>query len=67
MNFHTLYHFNLNNHIVKLYINNKLVEIGNSKKVEKACRINRSPIFLHMRTVRLMGHAGSDIEIDIEH
>ena len=37
--------------------------IINSKKVEKNCRINRSPIFLHMKTVRLMGHAGSDIEI----
>ena len=37
--------------------------ISNSKKAEKACRINRSPIFLHMKTVRLMGHAGSDIEL----
>ena len=27
--------FNLNNHIVKLYINNKLLEIGNSKNVLK--------------------------------
>ena len=26
------------------------------------CRSNRSPVFLHMKTVRLMGHAGSDIE-----
>lgn len=34
-----------------------------SKQAEKTCRINRSPIFLHMKTVRLMGHAGSDIEV----
>ncbi|GAA0369359.1 thiamine pyrophosphate-dependent enzyme [Microbispora corallina] len=26
-------------------------------------RTTRSPAFLHMRTVRLMGHAGSDVEI----
>ena len=37
--------------------------IVNSSKVEKFCRINRKPIFLHMKTVRLMGHAGSDVEI----
>ena len=37
--------------------------IINSRKVEKSCRINRKPIFLHMKTVRLMGHAGSDVEI----
>ena len=30
-----LSNFNLNNHIVKLYINNKLLEIGNSKNVLK--------------------------------
>ena len=34
-----------------------------AKKVEKDCRLNRRPIFLHMKTVRLMGHAGSDIEL----
>jgi len=33
-----------------------------SQRVEHDCRINRTPIFLHMKTVRLMGHAGSDIE-----
>ena len=32
-------------------------------KADKICRLNRVPIFLHMRTVRLMGHAGSDIEV----
>ena len=37
--------------------------IINSRKVDKSCRINRKPIFLHMKTVRLMGHAGSDVEI----
>ncbi|GAB3900983.1 thiamine pyrophosphate-dependent enzyme [Microbispora bryophytorum subsp. camponoti] len=26
-------------------------------------RVNRAPAFLHLRTVRLMGHAGSDVEI----
>ena len=34
-----------------------------SQQVEHDCRINRSPIFLHMKTVRLMGHAGSDVEV----
>ena len=28
------------------------------------CRRTRKPLFLHMRTVRLMGHAGTDFEID---
>ncbi|MEA1882266.1 MAG: thiamine pyrophosphate-dependent enzyme [Candidatus Marinimicrobia bacterium] len=35
----------------------------NSRRAEHDCRINRSPIFLHMKTVRLMGHAGSDVEV----
>lgn len=26
------------------------------------CRSRRRPVFLHMRTVRLLGHAGSDVE-----
>ena len=34
-----------------------------SRRVEHDCRIERSPIFLHMKTVRLMGHAGSDVEV----
>ena len=34
-----------------------------SRRAEHNCRINRSPIFLHMKTVRLMGHAGSDVEL----
>lgn len=33
-----------------------------SKEAEAFCRKNRTPVFLHMKTVRLMGHAGSDIE-----
>ncbi len=42
---------------------NMLDLIHKTNKVEKNCRINRIPIFLHMKTVRLMGHAGSDIEL----
>ena len=34
-----------------------------SRRAEHDCRINRSPIFLHMKMVRLMGHAGSDVEV----
>ena len=26
------------------------------------CRVRRRPVFLHLKTVRLMGHAGSDVE-----
>ena len=33
-----------------------------AKEAESFCRKNRTPVFLHMKTVRLMGHAGSDIE-----
>ena len=29
-----------------------------------SCRQRRHPLFLHLRTVRLMGHAGTDFEID---
>ena len=28
----------------------------------RCARLRRKPVFLHMRTVRLMGHAGSDLE-----
>ena len=34
---------------------------GCSEAVEIARR-KRQPVFLHMRTVRLMGHAGADVE-----
>ena len=30
---------------------------------EQTCRTKRHPVFLHMKTVRLMGHAGSDVEL----
>ena len=28
------------------------------------CRHHRKPVFLHLKTVRLMGHAGTDFEVD---
>ena len=34
-----------------------------SRQAELFCRNNRSPVFFHMHTVRLMGHAGSDVEL----
>ncbi len=37
--------------------------VKKAKEAEKICRKQRCPIFLHMKTVRLMGHAGSDIEV----
>ena len=30
----------------------------------ETCRKHRKPVFLHMQTVRLLGHAGSDVEIE---
>lgn len=33
-----------------------------AKKAEQIARINKKPVFLHMKCLRLMGHAGSDIE-----
>lgn len=33
-----------------------------TKAAEEYARINRKPVFLHMQTVRLLGHAGSDTE-----
>ena len=41
---------------------NMLDTINVTKEAEDYCRLTRSPVFLHMKTVRLMGHAGSDIE-----
>lgn len=32
------------------------------KKALHYCRTRRRPVFLHMQTVRLLGHAGSDVE-----
>ena len=37
--------------------------IKTAKEAESHCRSKRAPVFLHMKTVRLMGHAGSDIEL----
>ena len=34
-----------------------------SAKANDYCKTNRQPVFLHMKTVRLMGHAGSDVEL----
>ena len=36
--------------------------IKKSKQAERISRLERNPVFLHMKTVRLMGHAGSDVE-----
>ena len=37
--------------------------IVKSRKAEQITRKQRCPVFLHMKTIRLMGHAGSDVEI----
>lgn len=29
-----------------------------------ACRARRRPVFLHLRTIRMLGHAGSDVETE---
>ncbi len=33
-----------------------------AKEAEYWARTKKQPVFLHLKTVRLMGHAGSDIE-----
>jgi 2-oxoisovalerate dehydrogenase E1 component len=33
-----------------------------SREAEHYARLHRKPVFLHMKTVRLLGHAGSDME-----
>jgi 2-oxoisovalerate dehydrogenase E1 component len=33
-----------------------------SQEAERVARNTRKPVFLHMRTIRLLGHAGSDVE-----
>lgn len=33
-----------------------------SKQAEAIARIYKKPVFLHMKTIRLLGHAGSDME-----
>lgn len=34
-----------------------------AKEAEHYARVRRKPVFLHMKCVRLMGHAGSDVEL----
>lgn len=33
-----------------------------TREAERLARVRRKPVFLHMKTVRLLGHAGSDVE-----
>jgi 2-oxoisovalerate dehydrogenase E1 component len=33
-----------------------------AREAERYARLHRKPVFLHMKTVRLLGHAGSDME-----
>lgn len=33
-----------------------------AQEAARCARLRKKPVFLHMRTVRLMGHAGSDVE-----
>src|SRR5690606_33927625 len=33
-----------------------------AQQAVKICRDDRRPVFAHMKTVRLLGHAGSDVE-----
>ena len=41
-----------------------LIDLFNKTLIaEQTCRAKRKPVFLHMKTVRLMGHAGSDVEL----
>ncbi|NBB93099.1 MAG: MFS transporter [Gammaproteobacteria bacterium] len=34
------------------------------KRAVDECRVRRRPVFLHLKTARLMGHAGTDFEIE---
>jgi 2-oxoisovalerate dehydrogenase E1 component len=34
-----------------------------AREAERFARVYRKPVFLHMKTVRLLGHAGSDMEM----
>ena len=33
------------------------------REAVNACRVRRRPVFLHLKVVRLLGHAGSDVEL----
>lgn len=35
-----------------------------SRKAVTTCREQRKPVFLHLKTARLLGHAGSDVELE---
>ena len=37
--------------------------INKAEKAYEICRNHRVPVFLHMKTIRLMGHAGSDLSL----
>ncbi|MGH8274579.1 MAG: thiamine pyrophosphate-dependent enzyme [Gammaproteobacteria bacterium] len=37
---------------------------GGVAEAVKYCREHRAPVFLHLRTVRLLGHAGTDIDLE---
>ena len=37
---------------------------GAVKRAVEHCREKRAPVFLHLRTVRLLGHAGTDIDME---
>ncbi|MGA7965532.1 MAG: thiamine pyrophosphate-dependent enzyme [Gammaproteobacteria bacterium] len=37
---------------------------GAVKRAIEYCREKRTPVFLHLRTVRLLGHAGTDIDME---
>ncbi|MGH8126967.1 MAG: thiamine pyrophosphate-dependent enzyme [Gammaproteobacteria bacterium] len=37
---------------------------GAVKRGVEYCREHRAPVFLHLRTVRLLGHAGTDIDME---
>lgn len=34
-----------------------------TREAVRCCRVQRRPVFLHLRVVRLLGHAGSDVEL----
>jgi 2-oxoisovalerate dehydrogenase E1 component len=35
-----------------------------AREAIRTCRTQRRPVFLHLRVVRLLGHAGSDVELE---
>jgi 2-oxoisovalerate dehydrogenase E1 component len=56
-----------NRHGISYHYANGLDLIEGHRSVERAvaeCRQKRRPVFLHLKTTRLMGHAGTDFEIE---